>query len=160
MKKMIDWIKNRKLNNTSALCIGITYTISIFSLFFYMVVIPDNAIFNNEGNNIMTTLVPAFINILIIPAFKVISFYQNIDEKIIEGEVTKEKINYYNEKQKVYTEALLTCTTALPIFLLYVFQGTYILSQKQPEWTIGITLIISIILAIIGVWALIKKFRR
>ncbi|RIL23375.1 hypothetical protein [Staphylococcus gallinarum] len=157
---MIDWIKKRKLNNTSALCIGITYTIAIFSLFFYMVVIPDNAILHNVGNSIMTSLVPAFINFLIIPAFKVISFYQNIDEKIIEGKVTKEKINYYNEKQKVYTEALLTCTTALPIFLLYVFKVAYFLFQKHLSSLICVTLIIAMILVIIGVWALIKKLRR
>lgn len=159
---MIDWIKSRKLNNTSALFIGITFTIAIFSPYFYMMVIPPNTILNssNAGANIMTVLIPAFINFLIIPAFKVISFYQNIDEKLIEGEVTKEKINHYNEKQKVYTDALLTCTTALPIILLYIYRWTYILAQKQPEWTIGIMIIITIILAIIGVRALIKKFRR
>lgn len=157
---MTDWIKNRKLNNTSALFIGIAYTIAIFSPYFYMWLIPDNYILNNVGDNIMTILIPTFINLLIIPAFKIISFYQNIDEKIIKDEVTDEKIKYYNEKQIVHTEALLTCTTALPIFLLYVYQGTYILSQKQPDLTICVTLIISIILVIIGIRALIKKFRR
>lgn len=157
---MTDWIKNRKLNNTSALFIGIAYTIAIFSPYFYMWLIPDNYILNNVGDNIMTILIPTFINLLLIPAFKIISFYQNIDEKIIKDEVTDEKIKYYNEKQIVYTEALLTCTTALPIFLLYVYRWTYILAQKQPEWTIGIMIIITIILAIIGVRALIKKFRR
>lgn len=156
---MTDWIKDRKLNNTSALFIVITYVIGIVSPYFYMMIIPHNAILNsnNADANIMTSLVPALINFLIIPAFKVISFYQNIDEKLIEGKVTKEKINHYNEKQKVYTEALLTCTTALPMILLYVYKWTYILAQKQPIVTM---IIITIILAIIGVWALIKKFRR
>lgn len=157
---MIDWIKNRKLNTTSAFFVGISYTIAIFYPYFYMLLIPDKDILNNVGDNIMTILIPTFINLLIIPAFKIVSFYQNIDVKIIKDEVTDEKIKYYNEKQIVYTEALLTCTTALPIFLLYVYQGTYILSQKQPVLTLCLTLIITIILAIIGVRVLIKKFRR
>lgn len=107
----------------------------------------------------LTILFPTFINLLIIPAFKIISFYQNIDEKIIKDEVTDEKIKYYNEKQIVYTEALLTCTTALPIFFWYVNKGSNYLIQNNLELAIGITIFVTIAVLIIGILA-IKKLRR
>ncbi|MGW7813690.1 hypothetical protein ACWEUB_12770 [Staphylococcus xylosus] len=156
---MIDWIKNRKLNNSSAFFVGIALFVSILSPAIYIFFIPRNNIANNIGEVMLTILFPTFINLLIIPAFKIISFYQNIDEKIIKDEVTDEKIKYYNEKQIVYTEALLTCTTALPIFFWYVNKGSNYLIQNNLELAIGITIFVTIAVLIIGILA-IKKLRR
>lgn len=157
---MIDWIKNRKLNDTSAFFVGIALIVSMLSSVIYIFLIQ---IFSSPRNNIaettLTILIPTFINLLIIPAFKVISFYQNIDEKLIKGKVTKEKINHYNEKQKVYTDALLTCTTALPTFFWYVNKGSNYLIQNNLGLAIGITIFVTIAVLIIGILA-IKKLRR
>lgn len=153
---MIDWIKNRKLNNTSAFFVGIALFVSMLASFIYILL--SNAI-NNNAESMLTIIVPTFMNLLIIPAFKIVSFYQNIDKKIIKDEVTDEKIKYYNEKQIVYTEALLTCTTALPIFFWYVNKGSIYLIQNNLVLAIGITIFVTIAVLVIGILA-IKKLRR
>ena len=153
---MINWIKNIKLNNSSAVFVGIALFISMLSSFVYIFLSNPR---NNNAEITLTILIPTFINLLIIPAFKIVSFYQKIDEKIIKDEVTDEKIKYYNEKQIVYTEALLTCATALPIFFWYVNKGSYYLIQNNLGLAIGITIFVTIAVLIIGILA-IKKLRR
>ncbi|WP_261677134.1 hypothetical protein [Staphylococcus equorum] len=155
---MIDWIKNRKLNNSSAFFVGIALIVSILSsvIYIFLIQICSSPI-NNIAEITLTILIPTFINLLIIPAFKIISLYQNIDEKIIKDEVTDEKIKYYNEKQIVYTEALLTCTTALPIFFWYVNKGSNYLIRNYLG--IGTTIFVTIAVLIIGILT-IKKLRR
>lgn len=80
---MINWIKNIKLNNSSAVFVGIALFISMLSSFVYIFLSNPR---NNNAEITLTILIPTFINLLIIPAFKIVSFYQKIDEKIIKDE--------------------------------------------------------------------------
>lgn len=118
-----------RLNVTSANFVLCSFILAMFLPLIIFIFFNDY-VEKTEGS-LITVILPTAVNMLIIPAFKIISLYQNVDKALVDEK--KESIERLNEKQIVYTEAVLMMASSVPVLLWYVsigynyFPKTYIL---------------------------------
>lgn len=118
-----------RLNVTSANFVFCSFILTM--LLPFIIFIFFNDYIEKTHGSLITVILPTAVNMLIIPAFKIISLYQNVDKALVDEK--KESIERLNEKQIVYTEAVLMTASSVPVLLWYVsigynyFPKTYIL---------------------------------
>lgn len=144
LKSIVTKIKNGKLNITSAIFVGISQALTlILPLFLFTIFIRFTI---NTNGSLVITIIPTVINMLLIPLFKIISLYQNVDSNLVKEK--KQSIKILNEKQVVYTESLLMFASSVPIMLWYIFIG-YSYFPKTYEYCFILTIIFSILFIVV-----------
>lgn len=158
MKIMIDWIKNRKLNNTSAFFVGIAFVISIFLPYILVILSTFNIL--QSYDDIILTIIPTILSGILIPIYKMISFRQNVDDSLAEKQKTS--VDYLKEKFINDTESYLLIYTSFPliIYITYYIAG-YMMSDKDRSSKLIIILsVVFLIFVTIKVIRFIKRFIR
>lgn len=118
-----------RLNVTSANFVFCSFILTMFLPLIIFIFLNDYV--EKTHGSLITVILPTAVNMLFIPAFKIISLYQNVDKALVDEK--KESIERLNEKQIVYTEAVLMVASSVPVLLWYVnigynyFPKTYIL---------------------------------
>lgn len=138
-------IKNGRLNVTSANFVGFSLFISLMVPFFLLM----KTFFTSDTDiekTLTTIIVPTIINMLIIPLFKLISFHQEIEDKLINE--TKGNKEYLKNKQIIYTECFLMFASSMPITMWYVLSGYDYLVKYHNNIALLISVICWILLII------------
>ncbi|WP_213667804.1 hypothetical protein [Staphylococcus capitis] len=143
IKNIENKIKNAKLNVTSAIYIGLAMIIGEL-IPFLLFCLPLNKL--DHIDNIFTTAFPIIFNVVLLSTYKIVSFYQEVDDKLITPDENKE---YLKSKYIAYTEATLTILSFVPAILWYVFLGFTLLAKYHIIIAILILLISSIILLVL-----------
>lgn len=147
-----------RLNVTSANFVLCSFILTMFLPLIIFIFFNDYV--EKTQGSLITVILPTAVNMLIIPAFKIISLYQNVDKALVDEK--KESIERLNEKQIVYTEAVLMMASSVPVLLWYVsigynyFPKTYILIYYIIYCFSMLILVIFFLYVII---LLIKKIR-
>ncbi|TGJ58040.1 hypothetical protein E4M16_11380, partial [Ligilactobacillus ruminis] len=97
-------------------------------------------------DNIFTTAFPIIFNVVLLSTYKIVSFYQEVDDKLITSD---ENRAHLKSKYIAYTEAILTALSFVPAILWYVFLGFNLLAKYHIIIAILILLISSLILLIL-----------
>ncbi|WP_260841017.1 hypothetical protein [Staphylococcus epidermidis] len=71
-----------------------------------------------QQNHIFTTAFPIIFNVVLLSTYKIVSFYQEVDDKLITSD---ENRVHLKSKYIAYTEAILTALSLVPAILWYVF---------------------------------------
>ena len=132
IKNIENKIKNAKLNVTSAIYIGLAMIIGEL-IPFLLFCLPLNKL--DHIDNIFTTAFPIIFNVVLLSTYKIISFYQEVDNKLITPDENKE-----------YLKSILSF---VPAILWYVFLGFTLLAKYHIIIAILILLISSIILLVL-----------
>lgn len=152
--KLSRIIRKGRLNITSAYFATVS--------FFICMIIPFGMfMFLGPSENIVkmsvTVIFPTFVNILIIPMFKIVSFYQEIDETWLSNIDNYSEKKNLKEKQIIWTEAILMISSSLPIALWYILIGFEQIFQTYPIisqilFLLALLLVIFVSILIIGLY--------
>ncbi|RIN92412.1 hypothetical protein [Mammaliicoccus sciuri] len=155
MKIMIDWIKNRKLNNTSTCFFCIAFVISIGIPYIIVILRTFNIL--QPYDDIILTIIPTILSGILIPIYKFISFRQNVDDSLAEKQKTS--VDYLKEKFINDTESFLLLFTSFPliIYITYYIAG-YMMSDKDRSSRLIIFLSVVILIFLIVVTIKVIKF--
>lgn len=151
-----------RLNVTSANFVFCSLILTMLIPFIIFIFFNDYA--EKTNGSLITVILPTAVNMLIIPAFKIISLYQNVDKALVDEK--KESIERLNEKQIVYTEAVLMTASSVPVLLWYVNIGykylpkTYIFIYCFSMLILFIFFLYMIILFIKKIRVIFKKIRE
>ncbi|WP_261677136.1 hypothetical protein [Staphylococcus equorum] len=148
-----------RLNVTSASFVFCSFILTLFLPLIIYIFLNDYV--EKTQGSLMTVILPTAVNMFFIPAFKIISLYQNVDKALVDEK--KESIERLNEKQIVYTEAVLMVASSVPVLLWYVnigynyFPKTYILIYL---FSMLFSMLIIGIFSCYIIFLLIKKIRE
>lgn len=155
MQSMRVAILKGRLNVTSANFVFCSFILTMLIPFIIFIFFNDYV--EKTNGSLITVILPTAVNMFFIPAFKIISLYQNVDKALVDEK--KESIERLNEKQIVYTEAVLMVASSVPVLLWYVNIGY----NYFPKTYILIYLFSMLILGIFSgyiIFLLIKKIRE
>lgn len=142
-KKNTNRIKNARLNVTSAIYIGLAMVIGELIPFLLFCLLPKKV---DHMDNIFTTVFPIIFNFALLSTYKIVSFYQEVDDKLITPSENREHLK---SKYITYTEAILTIFSFVPAILWYVFLGFSLLAKSNIIIAVIILLVSSLILLIL-----------
>lgn len=152
----LEWLKKHSLNSTSTLFFSVSLIISTFIPF--LILLCYISIQKDYDGSLLVAVIPAIINGLIIPIYKILSFYQNTDKSL--AEKLKVSVKDLNEKYKTYTESLLLALTTVPFYLYYTYKiCIYFLFKDFSESTYLFIFLASCIIAIL-IFICVKKFLK
>ncbi|WHI82631.1 hypothetical protein PYH56_12330 (plasmid) [Staphylococcus epidermidis] len=134
-------MKNTKLNVTSTIYIGIAMIIGELIPFLLFSVKKVDYM-----SNIFTTVIPTVFNVVLLSTYKIVSFYQEVDNKLVTSSKDKK---YLKSKYIAYTEAILTLLSSVPTILWYIFLGFSLLAKYNITIAILSLLLSSLILLIL-----------
>ena len=143
-----------RLNVTSANFVFCSFILTMLIPFIIFIFFNDYV--EKTNGSLITVILPTAVNMLIIPAFKIISLYQNVDKALVDEK--KESIERLNEKQIVYTEAVLMTASSVPVLLWYVNIG-YKYLPKTYIFIYCFFMLILVIFFLYVIFLLIKKIR-
>jgi DMSO reductase anchor subunit len=142
-KNISNKIKNTRLNVTSAIYIGLAMIIGELIPFFQFCLHQKK----DHMDNIFTTAFPIIFNVVLLSTYKIVSFYQEVDDKLI---TSSEDRKHLKSKYIAYTEAILTIFSFVPAILWYVFfLGFSLLAKTNIIIAVLILLVSCLILLIL-----------
>lgn len=152
----LETLKKHSLKSTSTLFFGISLFISTvipFLIFvFYILTKKD------YDGDLLIAVIPAIINGLMIPIYKILSFHQNTEELLDKN--LEVGVKYLNEKIIIYTESFLLAITTVPFYIYYTYKiCIYFIFKDFSESTYLFIFLGSCIIAII-IFICVKKFLK
>jgi DMSO reductase anchor subunit len=143
-KNISNKIKNTRLNVTSAIYIGLAMIIGELIPFFQFCLYQKKV---DHMDNIFTTAFPIIFNVVLLSTYKIVSFYQEVDDKLITS--SEDRKHLKSKYIALYTEAILTIFSFVPAILWYVFLGFSLLAKTNIIIAVLILLVSCLILLIL-----------
>ena len=155
--KLRKVITNGRLNITSGWFAMISFIVCMmFPLSMYLFVYQSTSIVKT----ITTIIAPLLVNMIIIPMFKILSFYQEVDEKWLEDKNDTREKKYFKDRQIIWTESIIVALSSAPIVLWYFFVGFSQFSRSYPNIAVLILLLLSMFLLLILLYYVIAYLSK
>lgn len=155
--KLRKVIINGKLNITCGWFAMISFIVCmIFPLSMYFFVYQSTSIVKTS----LTIIAPLLVNMIIIPMFKIFSFYQEVDEEWLKDKNDTREKKYFKDRQIIWTESILLVVSSLPIVLWYFFVGFSQISHSYPNIAFLILLILSMLVLLILLYYMIAYLSK